>query len=207
MHHPAVTVSVAGGYELDRAGLEVLISSLPGLRVVPMDHEPQVLVYLQGAGTSNLLSRAPGPAVVMLVEEADLDSLPEAVLGLVSRDESLTILAMAIRQVARGEQYLSPSLAARILKNRQLTAQVTESQKSALGALSDREREILDLLADGLSNKMIAARLYLSVRTVEGHLANIYAGLHVHSRTEAMLIALKLLKRAEKSSGSFTQFP
>ena len=58
--------------------------------------------------------------------------------------------------------------------------------------MTDREQEILKLLAQGLSNKMIAAKLYLSVRTVEGHLANIYSRLGVHSRTEAMLIAVKI---------------
>ena len=189
-----ITVSVDGGYQLDRAGLEALISSLPGLRVVPMDQEPQVLVYLKGAGTSNLLPTTSGAAVLMLVEDADLESLPAAVPGLFSRNESLTALGTAIRQVARGEQYLSPSLAAMILKKRQPTASVTESQKSAFETLSDREREILDLLAQGLSNKMIATRLYLSIRTVEGHLANIYSRLGVHSRTEAMLIVVKLLK-------------
>jgi DNA-binding NarL/FixJ family response regulator len=57
--------------------------------------------------------------------------------------------------------------------------------------LTDREREILALLADGLSNKAIAARLYLSVRTVEGHLASLYTHLGVHSRTEAVLLALQ----------------
>jgi DNA-binding NarL/FixJ family response regulator len=60
-----------------------------------------------------------------------------------------------------------------------------------LSTLTDREREILALLSVGLSNKAIAARLYLSVRTVEGHLASLYTRLGVHSRTEAALIALQ----------------
>jgi DNA-binding NarL/FixJ family response regulator len=63
---------------------------------------------------------------------------------------------------------------------------------SVVDELTEREREIVDLLAQGLSNKLIASKLYLSVRTVEGHLANIYLRLGVHSRTEAMLMSMKV---------------
>jgi DNA-binding NarL/FixJ family response regulator len=59
-----------------------------------------------------------------------------------------------------------------------------------LNILTRREREILTLLGEGLSNKSIAAQLYLSVRTVEGHIANLYSKLGIHSRTEAILIAI-----------------
>ena len=109
-----------------------------------------------------------------------------------SRDEPPAALGVAIRQVARGEQYLSPTLAIAILQKRQPEASVTVSQKSVIESLTDREREILELLAQGLSNKAIAARLYLSIRTVEGHLANIYSRLGVHSRIEAMLMTAKI---------------
>jgi len=71
-------------------------------------------------------------------------------------------------------------------------AQQTPAEQPALPEpLSEREREVLTLLARGLSNKAIAQRLYLSVRTVEGHLANIYGKLAVHSRTEAALYAAR----------------
>ena len=63
---------------------------------------------------------------------------------------------------------------------------------SVVDELTERERAIVDLLAQGLSNKLIASKLYLSVRTVEGHLANIYLRLGVHSRTEAMLMSMKV---------------
>jgi DNA-binding NarL/FixJ family response regulator len=59
-----------------------------------------------------------------------------------------------------------------------------------MSILTDRERQILALLGEGLSNKAISARLYLSVRTVEGHLTNLYTRLGVHSRTEAALMAI-----------------
>ena len=194
MGSQSITVCVAGGHELDRAGLEALISSLPGLRVVPINKSPQVLVWVGGTKPDGMSFGAAGTAVLLLTDDAELESLPETVTGLFSRDEPPTALGIAIRQVARGEQYLSPSLATAILKKRQGTASLTEFEKSTIETLTEREREILDLLAQGLSNKMIAAQLYVSVRTVEGHLANIYSRLGVHSRTEAMLMAVKVPK-------------
>lgn len=189
-----ITVSVSGGHEMDRAGLTALIASLPGLRVVPLDANPppQVLVWDARASTDDLPSVSSDTAVLLMIEDAGFESLPETVTGLLSRDEPPAALGIAIRQVARGEQYVSPSLAVAILQKRQAKSSLTGSQKAVIQSLTDHEREILELLAQGLSNKAIAARLYLSVLTVEGHLANIYSRLDVHSRTEAMLVAIKI---------------
>jgi DNA-binding NarL/FixJ family response regulator len=189
-----VSVAVGGGHELDRAGLAALIASLPGLRVMPLEKQPppQVLVWDTQEGTVGIPSVSSDTAILLLTEDADYEALSERVNGLLSKDEPPVALGIAIRQVARGEQYLSPAIAVAILQKRKTKSALTESQKSVIQSLTDREREILDLLAQGLSNKLIAARLYLSVRTVEGHLANIYSRLGVHSRTEAMLVAIKI---------------
>jgi len=191
-----ITVSIGGGHELDRAGLAALITSLPGLRVVPLDKNPppQVLVWETGAATDGLPSVQSDTAILLLTEDAEYESLPETVTGLLSKDEPPAALGIAIRQVARGEQYISPSLAIAILQKRQSKPPPTESERLVIDSLTDREREILNLLAQGLSNKLIATQLYLSVRTVEGHLANIYSRLGIHSRTEAMLMAVKIPK-------------
>jgi DNA-binding NarL/FixJ family response regulator len=189
-----ITVSVAGGRELDRAGLEALISSLPGLRVVPINKPPppQVVVCMRDTEANMFSFAATGAAVLMLTQDVEVESLPETIAGLFSSDEPPAALGIAIRQVARGEQYLSPSLAAAILQKRQTDPPSADGGKFTREMLTEREQEILDLLAQGLGNKMIAARLYLSVRTVEGHLANIYVRLGVHSRTEAILMANKI---------------
>ncbi len=189
-----ISVSVGGGHELDRAGLSALIAGLPGLRAVSLNSNPppQVLIWVARTDANDLPSVSRDTALLLLTEDAAFDSLPETVTGLLSRDEPPAALGIAIRQVARGEQYLSPSLAIGVLQKRRRRTSLTESQKSNIESLTDREREILDLLAQGLSNKAIAARLYLSVRTVEGHLANIYSRLGVRSRTEAMLLAVKV---------------
>jgi DNA-binding NarL/FixJ family response regulator len=192
-----ITVAVGGGHELDRAGLAALIASLPGLRVVPSDQNPppQVLVWeIFSDATDQFPSVRSNTAILLLTDGLGYDALPPTVAGILSRDEPPAALGLAVRQVARGEQYISPSLAIAILQERQTKTPLTESQRTVIDSLTAREREILDLLAKGLSNKMIAARLYLSVRTVEGHLANIYTRLGVHSRTEAILTANKIPK-------------
>lgn len=189
-----ITVSVGGGHELDRAGLAALIAKLPGLHVVPLDQNlpPQVLVWDITPETNELPLVSSETAILLLTGDTDYDSLPETVTGLFSKKESSASLGVAIRQVVRGEQYISPALAVAIIQKRQEKSRLSESEKSIVDTLTDREREILDLLAQGLSNKLIAARLYLSVRTVEGHLANIYSRLGIHSRTEAMLLAIRI---------------
>lgn len=191
LHH--ITVSVGGGRELDRAGLAALLASLPGFHVVPRENDPPpgVLVWVMCPETIDLPPIEPGTKLLLLTENTD-ESLPETVHGLLSRDEPPAALSIAIRQIARGEQYLSPALATAILQKRQAKSDLAAPDLSVVDELTEREREILDLLAQGLSNKLIASKLYLSVRTVEGHLANIYLRLGVHSRTEAMLIAMRI---------------
>jgi DNA-binding NarL/FixJ family response regulator len=186
-----ITVAVGGGHELDRAARVALLSGLPGLHVVSPEKNPQVLVWEMRSEAEEVPVVQAGTAVLLLTEEIIFDRLPATILGLFSPDESPAALSVAIRQVARGEQYLSPTLAIALLEMRQPGTLLMDATRKKVGELSEREREILNLLSEGLSNKMIAARLYLSVRTIEGHLANIYSRLGVHSRTEAMLIAVK----------------
>ncbi|HEX5942746.1 MAG TPA: response regulator transcription factor [Anaerolineales bacterium] len=189
-----ITVAVGGGRALDRAGLAALLASLPGFHVVPQDNDPppQVLVWATCADSMELPLLKSRTKLLLLTESTTEDSLPGAVHGLFSREETTSALAIAIRQIARGEQYLSPTLATAIIEKRQSKSGLASPKMSLIDELTEREREIVDLLAQGLSNKLIASKLYLSVRTVEGHLANIYLRLGVHSRTEAMLIAMKV---------------
>lgn len=189
-----ITVAVGGGRALDRAGLAALLASLPGFHVVPQDNDPppQVLVWATCADSMELPLLKSRTKLLLLTESTIEDSLPGAVHGLFSREETTSALAIAIRQIARGEQYLSPTLATAIIEKRQSKSGLASPEMSLIDELTEREREIVDLLAQGLSNKLIASKLYLSVRTVEGHLANIYLRLGVHSRTEAMLIAMKV---------------
>ncbi|HEU5383245.1 MAG TPA: response regulator transcription factor [Ktedonobacteraceae bacterium] len=97
-------------------------------------------------------------------------------------------LVEAIRAVARGEAVLQPALAERVM--RRLSTRPTSPQRP-LDLLSEREFAVLRLAARGLANKEIARRMNLSIRTVHSHLANIFTKMHVGSRTEAVLLALR----------------
>jgi len=96
----------------------------------------------------------------------------------------------AIRAVYAGESVLHPSVARKVL-NRFAGVSSKPREKKSLELLTDREMEVLKLVTKGLSNKDVAEELCLSVRTVQGHLANIFNKLRVGSRTEAVVHALK----------------
>ena len=97
----------------------------------------------------------------------------------------------AIRAVYSGESVLHPSIARKVLNRFVSTSERPTESKEPLGVLSDREMEVLKLAAKGFSNQDIAEKLYLSIRTVQGHLGHIFNKLQVGSRTEAVVRALK----------------
>ena len=187
-----MTVAVAAPTALEQAALEALLSTLPGLGVVPRSAlpAPAVLLWVPEEAASAPPAHEARTAVLALV-----DNLPELsgvrLAGLFSRDETPEALGVAVRQVARGQEYLSPSLALPLLRREARTP--AGSTGARVEALTEREREALAMLGQGLSNKAIATRLYLSVRTVEGHLASAYAKLDLHSRTEAAIFAARFL--------------
>lgn len=97
----------------------------------------------------------------------------------------------AVRAVYSGESVLHPSIARKVLNHFVSTSDKPAEGKEPSGMLSDREIEVLKLAAKGLSNQDIAEKLYLSIRTVQGHLGHIFNKLQVGSRTEAVVRALK----------------
>ncbi len=129
----------------------------------------------------------PGVRVVMFTAHAEQDLLWEALdagaQGFVLKDSDSAALVAAVRQVMDGEPYVDPRLAPDFL--RQL------ARPRSAGVLSAREREILQMLADGCSNREVSERLVVSVETVKTHVKHILAKLGAEHRTQAVAIGLR----------------
>jgi len=192
MTEAAITVAVRAQFPLQSAGLSSVLAALPGLALVPEGSlpPPSVLVWWPGSDQlDSVPDHAGATRLLIILPDLRVPATVPADCSLFSPDEHPAALGVAIRQLVRGDPYLSPWIARALLERR---LQAETAPAAELPRLSDREREVLSLLAQGLSNKAIAAQLFLSVRTVEGHLAGLYGRLGVHSRTEAALIGIRL---------------
>ena len=142
--------------------------------------------------TQQLRTIVPTLGLLCLVDSYELDQilplLRAGASGCISRDEPVAELARAIIAVGRGEITLPASIASRALA---ALARGESPAGDLIEPLSEREAEVLQLLAQGMTNKDIAQTLILSVRTVEAHLRNVFGKLGVRSRTEAALWATK----------------
>jgi len=136
------------------------------------------------------------PAVAILVLSAYDDDqfifglLEAGAAGYLLKNVRGQEIVEAIRAVHAGESVLHPSVARKVL-NRFAGVSGKQREKRSLDLLTEREMEVLRMVTKGLSNKDIADGLCLSVRTIQGHLANIFNKLRVSSRTEAVVHALK----------------
>jgi RNA polymerase sigma factor (sigma-70 family) len=139
-----------------------------------------------------LRSRMPELLCLMLTsfddEEALLDSIMAGASGYVLKQIQGTDLVSAVRTVARGQSLLDPS-AATSLMARLRKDQQREEEPDALPGLTDREREILKLIGEGLTNRQIGQRLYLAEKTVKNHISRLLAKLGVERRIQAAVIA------------------
>jgi two-component system, NarL family, response regulator NreC len=140
-------------------------------------------------GLPALLQAVPDAKVLVLSMQDDPRYVREAFAagasGYVLKEAADTEVVSAIRAVAAGERYVHPSLGARLF-----TAEAEERRRAEQDPLSDREREVLQLLALGHTNQEIAKKLYISVRTAETHRAHIMQKLHLTSRAELVRYAL-----------------
>jgi two-component system response regulator NreC len=202
-----VTVVIADDHAVVRKGLRMLVDSEPDLRVVAeagtvpdalrmaRAHRPAVLVLdLNMPGGSSLQEiptireQAPETAIVVLTMQNDpsfaRQALQSGALGFVLKEAADDELLEAVRLAAGGETYLNPRLGAR------LAAQPPEPAGPP-DDLSERELEVLRLIALGHTNAEIASQLYLSVRTVEYHRSHIQQKTRRSSRAELVRYALE----------------
>jgi len=197
-------IVLADDHEVVRSGLRLLLETEPDLEVVAeasdidsarryvRGHHPAVLVLdLNMPGGSSLEAipaireESPETQIVVLTMQQEpafaREALSNGALGYVLKEAAAEELVEAVRRAATGESYLNPAIGAR------LAAQPTVERDN----LSDREIEVLRLIALGHTNAEISGQLYLSVRTVETHRAHIQQKLRLSSRAELVGYALE----------------
>jgi two-component system NarL family response regulator len=137
---------------------------------------------------------APTARIIMLTvsdEEADLyDAVKNGASGYLLKDSSIDEVAQAIRVVSDGQSLISPSMAIKLLDEFKQMSR-SDRQQVPSPRLTDRELEVLKLVAQGLNNREIAKRLFISENTVKNHVRNILEKLQLHSRMEAVMYAVR----------------
>ena len=137
-----------------------------------------------------ILEHLPNAKVVVLSIRSDgwavSQALRSGAVGFVPKWAKPEEIIEALHLASRGESYVHPSVAGEALIWAVEREQVNEQNHQALSAFTRREREVLDLLSEGFSAGMIAARLFVSRRTVESHLASVYRKLGAHGRIQAL---------------------
>ena len=138
---------------------------------------------------------APSAKIIMLTmsdEEADLyDAIKNGASGYLLKDASIDEVSQAIRVVADGQSLISPSMAAKLLEEFKTISRTGGKADAIAPKLTDRELEVLNLVARGLNNREIAKQLFISENTVKNHVRNILEKLQLHSRMEAVMYAVR----------------
>jgi two-component system NarL family response regulator len=136
----------------------------------------------------------PATKIIMLTvsdEEADLyESVKNGAAGYLLKDSSIEEVAQAIRVVNEGQSLISPSMAVKLIDEFKQMSKPEREQGPAL-RLTDRELEVLRLVAKGLNNREVAKELFISENTVKNHVRNILEKLQLHSRMEAVMYAMR----------------
>ena len=213
----AIRVMLVDDQALFREGLETLLSVHEGIQVVGQAGDgqeclevanqvrPDVVLMdirmpiMDGVRATRLLKEAqPHCKVIVLTtfddDEFIFDALRMGAVGYLLKDVASAQLVEAIRAAARGESILEPSVAAKVIAEfKRVSSMVPPVQMEGLvEPLSDRELEILGLIAHGASNKEVANQLFIAEGTVKNHMTNILGKLGVRDRTQAVVKARDL---------------
>jgi DNA-binding NarL/FixJ family response regulator len=199
-----ITILLADDHAVVRAGIRQFLESAGDLRVVAeaddgeaarrliVDHRPDVAVLdiqmpkATGIEVARWIRTNYPAAGILILTAYDDDPYVRAGLaaganGYVLKTAAPAEMIRAVRDVYEGKQVLDPAIRARAV-----------ALDTVYEPLSERELEVLALAARGYTNKAISAQLFISDRTVQGHLAHIYAKLHTNTRTEAVMRAVGL---------------
>ena len=211
----AIRVVVADDHALFRRGLQMVLADADDIAVVGeaadgqqavdlcTELAPDVVLMdvrmpaLDGiAAARGIAGTAPGTKIVMLTisdEEEDLyEAIKAGASGYLLKEIPIDEVADAIRSVHAGQSHISPSMATKLLAEFAAMAR-KEEERPPMPAprLTEREMEVLTHVAQGLNNRQIAAQLFISENTVKNHVRNILETLHLHSRMEAVMYAVR----------------
>jgi two-component system NarL family response regulator len=208
-----IRVLVVDDQELFRRGLTMLLSVEDDIEVVgeatdgsaaaalASSTAPDVILMdvrmpkLTGIeACASMKDAAPAARIIMLTasdEEADLyEAVKNGASGYLLKDSSIDEVAQAVRVVADGQSLISPSMAIKLLDE---FKQMSRADRTSVPTprLTERELEVLRLVAQGLNNREIAKQLFISENTVKNHVRNILEKLQLHSRMEAVMYAVR----------------
>jgi len=208
----SVTILLADDHQVVRQGLRALLEAEPDFQIIGEAGDgletlrlverfkPQVLILdlmMPGVNglevTRQIHQRFPETAIVVLSMHSNeayvLEALRNGAAGYVLKETGITDLVRAVREALAGRRYLSPPLSARAIDS-----YVQKAQAATLDpyeTLTTREREVLQLAAQGLTNAEIANRLSISPRTAETHRTNLMRKLELHTQIDLIRFALK----------------
>ncbi len=194
-----IRVLLVDDHQVVRAGLRMLLGRAAGVEIVAeagdasealhalAAHRPQVVLLdlsMPGASGLEVIERArrewPEVRIVILSvhaeEELIVQALRAGAAGYLLKDAGPDELEKAIRIVAAGDTYVAPNLSQHVVRY----LHRTDEQANALGQLTPRQREVLQLIAEGLSNKEIARKLHISAKTVDTHRTQLMERLDIH---------------------------
>jgi two-component system nitrate/nitrite response regulator NarL len=211
-----ITIAVVDDHPLFREGVMRILSEIPGFRIVgegatseealalSATLRPGILlmdISMPGGGLnaiSPILHENPDQKIIMLTvsETSDdvMSALAKGAKAYVLKGVGSRILADIVRSVDAGDTYVSPSLSARLLSNMS-SSEALAKQANPIDELTNREQEVLNLVAEGLSNKRIALRLGVHEKTIKQHMTHIFAKLGISNRTEAAMTLRNAMAR------------
>ena len=199
-------------HEVVRLGIKALLARHPQFQVVAeagtaeeavqqaLQHQPDVIVMdirLPGksgiVATEEITQKLPGTKVIMLTSFAEDEMLFDAIIagasGYILKQIGSGELIRALEMVGRGESLLDPDVTQKLFQR--LRQAERESRGSAFAAFSERELQVLALVAEGKTNKEIAEQVFLSEKTVRNYVSSILAKLNLSNRSEATAFAIK----------------
>ena len=208
-----IRVLVVDDQELFRRGMTMLLGVEPGIEVIGEAGDGVEGTTLASATAPDVVlldvrmpkrtgieaclaikEVVPTAKIIMLTvsdEEADLyEAVKSGASGYLLKDSSIEEVAQAIRVVNEGQSLISPSMAVKLIDEFKQMSKPEREQGPAL-RLTDRELEVLRLVAKGLNNREVAKELFISENTVKNHVRNILEKLQLHSRMEAVMYAMR----------------